>query len=64
MGEYDGLFVKEIWDSSDSFAYEGEAVRDTADVPANLGHPYGLMRPAEVPQAQVHICLLYTSRCV
>ncbi|WP_295034751.1 MULTISPECIES: cupin domain-containing protein [unclassified Microbacterium] len=55
MGAHDRLFVKELWDSSESFTYEGDAVRDKADVPANLGHPYGLMRPAEVPESQVHM---------
>lgn len=53
MGNYDHLFVTDLWDSSKSFTAEGEAVGDAP--PANLGPSLGLMRPQEVPQAQVHM---------
>ncbi|GAB3804644.1 hypothetical protein GCM10028798_25280 [Humibacter antri] len=53
MGKHDQLFVKELWDSSASFTAEGEAVGE--EQPANLGASLGLMRPAEVPAAQVHM---------
>jgi hypothetical protein len=53
MGKHDHLFVTELWDSSKSFTAEGEAAYE--ERPANLGDAYGLMRPAEVPEAQVHM---------
>lgn len=53
MGTYDTLFVTELWDSSKSFTAEGDAVYE--ERPANLGAPFGLMRPAEVPVSQVHM---------
>lgn len=53
MGAYDHLFVTKLWDSSKSFTAEDEAVGE--ERPGNLGASLGLMRPNEVPGAQVHM---------
>jgi len=53
MGKHDHLFTTELWDSSKSFTAEGEALGE--EVPTNLGASYGLVRPAEIPEAQVHM---------
>lgn len=53
-GAHDALFTTRLWDSSASFTAEGKS-SGYQDEPSNLGASLGLVRPTEVPGAQVHM---------